>query len=212
MAGETTARKMLQAGYWWETMFKDAQEWVKACDVCQRSGKPLPCNMGPLHSVQPLAPFMKWGIDFMGPFKNTGKHKYIVAATDDVTKWVEAKALTNNTAKKTTEFLYEHIITRFGCPLELVSDQGTHFLNETVEALTEVFQAKHRKATTYYPRCNGQAESTNKTLKKILTKMAQTASGSWNMQLQSALWAYRTAFKVTTKQTPFRLAGSNSAF
>ena len=63
---------------------------------------------------------MKWGIDFMGPFRNTAKHNYIVAPTDYVTKWVEAKALTDNIAKKIEEFLYEHIITRFGCPLELV--------------------------------------------------------------------------------------------
>ena len=34
MAGEVTARKILQAGYWWETLFRDAQEWIKSCDVC----------------------------------------------------------------------------------------------------------------------------------------------------------------------------------
>ena len=123
----------------------------------------------------------------MGPFKNMGRQKYIVAATDYVTKWVEAKALTDNTAKKIANFLYEHIITRYSCPLELASDQGTHFLNETMEALTQEFQINHRKSTTYYPRCNGQAESTNKTLKSILTKMAQTSKGSWDMHLHSAL-------------------------
>ena len=68
-----------------------------------------------------------------------------------------------------------------------------------MEALTKVFQTKHRKSTTYYPRCNGQAESTNKKLKKILTKMAQTVQGTWNIHLQFALWAYRTAYTVTTK-------------
>ena len=91
----------------------------------------------------------------MGPFRHSGKNKYIVATTDYATKWVEAKALTNNSAKKTTDFLYEHIISKFGCPLELVSDQGTHFINELVEALTKTFQIKHRRATTYYPKCNG---------------------------------------------------------
>ena len=111
---KTTARNKLQAGYWWDTMFKDSQEWAKSCDVCQRSGKPLASDIGPLHGVQPLAPFMKWGIDFMGPFKNTGKHKYIIAATDYVTKWVEAKALTHNTARKTIEFIYE-LGCLFGC-------------------------------------------------------------------------------------------------
>ena len=69
----------------------------------------------------------------------------------------------------------------------------------------------NQKATTYYPRCNGQAESTNKVLKGILTKMAQTMKGSWDMHLHSAFWAYRTAFKVTTRQTPFMLAFGQEA-
>ena len=91
MSGEVTARKLLQGGFWWDSMFKDSQEWTKGCDVCQQMGWPLPGNMGPLHTIQPLAPFMKWGIDFMGPFKSKGKHKYIIAATDYVTKWVKQK-------------------------------------------------------------------------------------------------------------------------
>ncbi|MCO5600642.1 hypothetical protein L7F22_054757 [Adiantum nelumboides] len=190
MSGEVTTRKLLQAGYWWNSMFKDAQEWVKECDACQQTGRPLAKDMGPLQPIQPLAPFMKRGIDFMGPFKNMGKYKYIVAAIDYVTKWVEAKALPDNTAKKIANFLFEYIISRFGCPLELVSDQGTHFLNEIVEALTEVFRTKHRKSTTYYPRCNGQAESTKKVLKKILTKMAQTHKGPWDNHLHSALFEF----------------------
>ena len=98
-----------------------------------------------------------------------------------------------------------------GCPLELVSDQGTHFINELLEALTKTFHIKHRRATTYYPRCNGQAESTNKTLKCILTKMVETRKGSWDTHLLSALWAYITAFKVSTKQTPFMLAYGQEA-
>ena len=52
--------------------------------------------------------------------------------------------------------------------MELVTDQGGHFINETMEALVWEFVIKHQKSTTYYPRCNGQAESTNKTLKIIL--------------------------------------------
>ena len=79
----------------------------------------------------------------MGPFRHSRKNKYIVAATDYVTKWVEAKALTDNSTKKIADFLYEHIITRFGCPLELFNDQGTHFINELLEDLTKTFQIKH---------------------------------------------------------------------
>ena len=65
------------------------------------------------------------------------------------------------------------------------------------------FMIIHRKSSTYYPRANGQAESTNKTLCKILTKTVEASRGDWEHKLTVALWAYRTAYKVATHCTPF---------
>ena len=96
-----------------------------------------------------------------------------------MTKWAEAKALPDNTAKSTAWFLFDQVIARFGCPLEIVSDQGTHFINEVIEYLTQKLMIKHRKSTPYYPQSNGLAESTNKTLNGILTKIVQQEPHNW---------------------------------
>jgi hypothetical protein len=69
------------------------------------------------------------------------------------------------------KILYEHIITRFGCPIHLINDQGSHFINRNIEILTQEFMITHHKSTTYYPQGNGQAELTNKTLGMILAKI-----------------------------------------
>ena len=86
----------------------------------------------PHQLMLPLEPFQKWGLEFVGPFTpaaaRTG-NKYILVAIDYCTKWVEAKPLRDNIEASTTKFLYEHIWCRFGCPIELISDQGGHFLN-----------------------------------------------------------------------------------
>jgi hypothetical protein len=54
--------------------------------------------------------------------------KYIIIAFEYLTKWVEEDPIDSCTKEKTTQFIYENIVKRFGCPLTIISDQGTHFL------------------------------------------------------------------------------------
>jgi len=90
----------------------------------------------------------------MAPIKlaaqSTG-NPYILVDTNHITKWVEAKTLRDNIIQSTTKFTHENISTHFGCPTHLVSDQGTHFFNRTIEILTQEFMITHHKSTTYYP-------------------------------------------------------------
>jgi hypothetical protein len=69
----------------------------------------------------------------VGPIKPVERYirnKYIIVAIDYATKWVEAKALKTNTTVITEFFLYECILTKFGCPLTIIIDQGVHFIND----------------------------------------------------------------------------------
>ena len=90
----------------------------------------------PLIPILAQNPFEKWGIDFVGPIKppsRYGQKRYILVATVYVTKWVKAMATKIDDAKTVVKFIYENIITWFGCPKKLVNDRGTHFLNDTIE-------------------------------------------------------------------------------
>lgn len=161
----------------------------------------------PLHVSLPIVPFEKWGIDYIGeihPHSSKGM-KHIIVATEYLTKWAEAKAVKTNDAKNAATFLFEQIITRFGCPKILISDHGKHFLNEVIEELTMRFQIDHRKTTPYHPQTNGHTEKVNQTLATILRKIVVDSKRDWDVKLLAALWAYRTAFKVTTSATPFSL-------
>ncbi len=75
---------------------------------------------GPLHPIPPLGPFEKWGINLMGPLPMTRKgHRFIVVATDYLTKFAEVRALKSSVKHEVTRFLYEQVFTRFGTPLEM---------------------------------------------------------------------------------------------
>ncbi|KAL2641652.1 hypothetical protein R1flu_009239 [Riccia fluitans] len=202
-------KKIMNAGYWWPTMYKDAYAYIKKCDGCQRVDKPTATTHWPFNPILPLAPFEKWEIDFVGPIQPTTKktrRRYILIAIDYATKWVEAEATKKDDTVTIAAFLHKNIITRFDCPLELVSDRGTHFLNNTIEALIEYFHIKHKKTTPYHPRANGLTEKSNELLCRILNKVTINHSYDWDTKLDAALWAFRNNEKITTKQTPFFLA------
>jgi hypothetical protein len=101
---------------------------------------------------------MKWGLDFVGPIKLKDiytRKKCILIATYYATKCVEARALRTNIVGIIAKILYECILTRFGCPLTIVTDQRVHFINDSIEYLIDHFLLKHVSFTTYYPQGNG---------------------------------------------------------
>jgi hypothetical protein len=69
-AGQITTKKILKVNYYWPTLFKDAHDYCKSCDVCQAYAQRSTMS-GPLHPIPPLGPFEKWGIDLMGPLPMT---------------------------------------------------------------------------------------------------------------------------------------------
>ena len=94
-------------------------------------------------------------------------------ATDYLAKWVEAKAMVKNDVRTIAKFLYEYVFARYGFPIEIVSDEGVHFVNEVIEFLLNEFMVIHRKSAPYHPQANGQVESTNKTLCSALAKVVE---------------------------------------
>ena len=124
-SGPITAKLILWSGLWWPTLHMDALEFVKRCEQCQRTKPPVAREEMPLRPIMATRAFAKWGIDFVGPIEPLARHthaEYIIVATDYLTKWVEAKATVKNDARATAKFLYENVFTRYGLPIEIVSD------------------------------------------------------------------------------------------
>ncbi|GJV68548.1 reverse transcriptase domain-containing protein [Tanacetum coccineum] len=107
----STAKKIFDAGFYWPTIYKDAYEFVKTCDACQRQGKISQRDEMPQNAIQVCEIFDLWGIDFMGPFPSSRGNKYILVAVDYLSKWVEAKALPTNDARVVVNYVLNSGVT-----------------------------------------------------------------------------------------------------
>jgi hypothetical protein len=100
----------------------------------------------PLRPQVTLQVFYKWEIDFVGPINaptKSSRARYIITMNEYLTRWAKEAPVKDCSAETTTHFLLEQVITSFGCPKILMSDQGNHFINNTIRAMTEEFEVYH---------------------------------------------------------------------
>ena len=106
-------------------MQKEAHEYVKKCDQCQRFAPNIhqPCRT--LNWLSNPWPFAQWSLDILGPFpKAVGNKRYLLVSTDYFTKWVEAEPLANIRDVDAKKFIRRNIVTRFEVHHTQISDNG----------------------------------------------------------------------------------------
>ncbi|GJY54854.1 reverse transcriptase domain-containing protein [Tanacetum coccineum] len=104
--------KAMNLGYFWPSMHRDARELIRACDDCQAHAAVPRLPKADMISVTSAWPFMKWGMDIVGPLpEGPGRVKYLIVAIDYFTKWMEAKPLATITGKQWAEKLKIQLIS-----------------------------------------------------------------------------------------------------
>ena len=188
-------------------MQADAETYVRKCDKCQKFS---PLVHQPAQDWTPLTspwPFAQWGLDIVGTLPQAlGNKKFLIAGTDYFTKWIEAEPLVKITEVEAKKFVWKSIITRFGIPRALISDNGKQFDGKKFRKFCSELKIEFYNSTPVYPQSNGQAEASNKTVLNGIKRRLESAKGKWVEELSNVLWAYRTTPRRPTGETPFALA------
>jgi hypothetical protein len=194
-------------------MIADCFRYYKGCEECQKFGNIQLVRTAMMHPIVKRWPFRGWGLDFIGqmhPPSSKG-HRFVLVITYYFIKWTEAIPLKNMTHKEVIEFIIEHIIHRFGIPQTLMADQGTSFVFSQVREFIESYKIKFLNSSPYYTQANGQAESSNKTLIKLIKKKIEDNPRRCHEVLSEALWAHHISRHGATKVTPLEFVYGQEA-
>jgi transposase InsO family protein len=139
-------------------------------------------------------------LDFIGEFKDKSSNGYrwILTATDYFTRWVEAILTKKATKEVMMKFLEEKIITRFGVPAKITTDNAKAFSLVALNEFCFKYGIILSHSSNYYPQGNGLAESNNKNIKNIVKKILGENKKSWDNKIKYALWDDRTTTKTST--------------
>jgi hypothetical protein len=183
--GITQTKERPHQSYFWPNMEDKITQHVTACPRCQArrtSDRPRPPLLTSMPQCTSLNQFIH--IDLMGPLRTSSQGKsYVLCLANAFTKYAEICAIPNKESATVARELFEKWICRFGCPIELTSDNGKEFCNELKKELFYLLQIKHSHTTPYHPHCNAQAEVQNKVIQKYLAAFVDKTTLDWPLYI-----------------------------
>ena len=203
--GESRTAKAIRRNHYWVGIHRDIATWCRTCHTCQERTQGR--RRAPLRVRVSGVPFERVGLDLMGPLPLSNRgNRYILTLQDYFTKWPEALALPDNKASTVARALVDHVVSRFGVPHEIHSDQGRSFEGEVFQAVVQLLGVHKTRATPLHPQSDGLVERLNRTLWQLLSKMVSDGhQRDWDDMLPVALLAYRASEHSTTGFSPARM-------
>ena len=115
-------------------------------------------------------PMERKAIDILGELPITERgNRYILVIGDYFTKWTECHAMPNMEASTVATIPIEQVVSRFGVPYIIHSDQGRQFESKVFAEMCKLLQITKTRTTAYHPKSDGMVERFNKTLVTMLS-------------------------------------------
>ena len=210
MTGGHLARKRtaasIQARAYWPTWSTDLDAFLKKCEPCARYYRGSAPRKAMLCTPPVGEPWIRVSVDITGPHPRSSKsNQYILTLVDHFSKWAEAIPLRNHTATTVARALVTHVFSKFGAPLQLLTDRGPEFESELFQELMKWMEIDKLRTTAYRPSCNGVVERFHRTLNSMLGKAVGESQRDWDERLPLVLAAYRATPHESTGLSPNKL-------
>jgi hypothetical protein len=201
--GKSKMKVSVQKRAFWPTWSSDVDLHIKTCEVCAKYHRGSAPHQVSLQTPLVGEPWERVSIDITGPHpKSSFGKQYILTLVDHFSKWAEAIPIANHTAQTVAKALMTNIFTKFGAPLQLLSDRGPEFESDLFSELMRIMEIDKLRTSAYKPSTNGTVERFHRTLNSMLGKVVSESQRDWDQKLPFVLAAYRASVHSSTGYSP----------
>ena len=156
--------------FYWPGLQDDVRRYINGCEQCLKRKNPLRKKQAPMQLVHSGFPMERIAADIMGELPETNRgYKYILVVSDYFTKWTESFAMPNMEARTVAQIIVENVVSRFGIPYFVHSDQGRQFESNIFKEMCTLLGIEKTRTTPYHPKSDGMVERFNRTLEAMLS-------------------------------------------
>ena len=196
---------LAKSRFYWPNMKEDITHYVTKVCRCLKQKPPAMKQREPLQPIITTAPFQMVSVDSLHLEASTGGYEYTLVVMDHFTRYAQAYATKDKSAKTAVEKIYNDFILHFGLPETIHHDQGGEFENKLFYNLDKLIGARHSRTTPYHPQGNGQVERFNRTLPSMLRTLPEKHKSRWRDHLNKVVHAYNCTKNDATGYAPFFL-------
>ncbi len=169
-------KSLLEQRFWWPELVRDVSWYVKTCHMCQVRQKTM-LRVPPTRTETPSL-FQKVHCDTMVMPIPSNQCKYIVHVRDSLSSWPEGRPLPQENAKTIAAWFFEDVICRWGCPDEIIMDNGGPWVT-VIQWLEDKYGITGIRISPYNSQANGKIERPHWDIRQALYKATNGNTKRW---------------------------------
>ncbi|CAC5395695.1 Retrovirus-related Pol polyprotein from transposon 297,Retrovirus-related Pol polyprotein from transposon 17.6 [Mytilus coruscus] len=180
--------------YFWYKMRQDVKFWCTKCDICASKKAPCKKPKAPMKQYLVGAPWERMAIDILGPLPcSVNDNRYLMVVQDYFSEWTEAIPIPDTEAVTVAKKFVERIVTIFGVPLSIHSDQGSNFESHVFKEMCNILGIHKTRTTPFRPKSDGKVEKSNSTIETMLSAFVSKHQRDWDEYIYLLMLAYRSS-------------------
>ena len=197
----------LRRYFYWSKLAKSVKQFVKSCEICQRSkgDKPMPNPLQPLPI--PKQPWEDVSMNFiMGLPTTANGNNANLTFVDLLTKYAHfVPTVTTITAAGIADLYIRNVYRLHGLSKTIVCDRDPRFTADFFKEIFGRLRVELKFSTAQHPQTDGQTERTHQTVGQILRSMVNHRQNNWEDVWPLCEFAYNDMTHGSTQSSPFFL-------